>query len=252
MNRSKTVGSHSMNRRGFLWGGVIAAGTAAAATHMPNITLSAAEGRSITEGDIAILRFLAAAELLETDLWQQYAELGGANSPESGYRAALEVLDEDMPQYISDNTDDELSHAAFLNAYLASKGARPVNLDAFRTLPGNQATGAQAIGRLTNLMQLTVDTSWWTRYRSTEEPRSRRHLPTGDTEPECRSTSRDPAQRHRDGRREQHQRPRPGYWQHGGISFCVHRARRYEPLLGNGAESDALGSAACRRQYRPH
>jgi len=76
MKRSKTVGSRPMNRRGFLRGGVIAAGTAAVATHMPNVTLSA-EGRWITQGDIAILRFLAAAELLETDLWQQYAELGG-------------------------------------------------------------------------------------------------------------------------------------------------------------------------------
>ena len=94
----------------------------------------------------------------------------GPVSPESGYRAALEVLDEDMPQYISDNTDDELSHAAFLNAYLAVHRRSPVNLDPFRTLPGSQATGAQPIGRLTNLMQLTVDTSWWTRYRSTKNP----------------------------------------------------------------------------------
>ena len=122
------------------------------------------------EGDIAILRFLAAAELLETDLWQQYTELTGQDSPESNYRAAIEVLDEDMPQYISDNTDDEISHAAFLNAYLASKGAKPVNLDEFRTLPSSQATGALQIGRLTNLMKLTVDTSWWTRYRSTKNP----------------------------------------------------------------------------------
>src|SRR5439155_1426534 len=80
--------------------------------------------------------------------------------------AALAVLDEDMDQYIHDNTDDEISHFTFLNAYLASKGAEPVNLDQFRTLPSSQATGAQQIGRLTNLMQLTVNTSFWTRYRS--------------------------------------------------------------------------------------
>src|SRR5205085_3525363 len=82
------------------------------------------------------------------------------------YAAALEVLDEDMPQYIHDNTEDEISHAKFLNAYLVSKGAQPVNLDQFRTLPSSKATGAQKIKRLTNLMQLTVDTSYWTKYRS--------------------------------------------------------------------------------------
>ncbi|GAC1391800.1 MAG: hypothetical protein NVSMB38_13310 [Ktedonobacteraceae bacterium] len=71
-----------------------------------------------------------------------------------------------MAQYIHDNTEDEMSHAAFINAYLVSKGAAPVNLDKFRTLPSSKATGAQQIGRLTNLMQLTVDTSYWTRYRS--------------------------------------------------------------------------------------
>src|ERR1700687_5544312 len=71
-----------------------------------------------------------------------------------------------MAQYIHDNTEDEMTHEVFINAYLASKGAEPVNLDMFRTLPSSQATGAQQIGRLTNLMQLSVDTTWWTRYRS--------------------------------------------------------------------------------------
>jgi hypothetical protein len=126
----------------------------------------AEEGPSVvTQGDVAILRFLAAAELLEQDLWQQYSELAEGNP---AFEAALAVLDEDMNQYIFDNTDDELSHADFLNAFLSSVGAQPVNLDAFRTLPSSQATGAQQIGRLTNLMNLTVDTSWWIRYRSTD------------------------------------------------------------------------------------
>jgi hypothetical protein len=176
MTRSKTGATQPVNRRRFLRGSVLAAGVAAG-VGVGGIGTSAAsrdrdddDGRSITRGDIAILRFLAAAELLETDLWQQYTELAGVNAADSGYRAALEVLDEDMPQYISDNTDDEISHATFLNAYLASKGAPPVNLDHFRTLQGSQATGAQQIGRLTNLMKLTVDTSWWTRYRSTKNP----------------------------------------------------------------------------------
>ena len=127
----------------------------------------------LKKGDADILRFLAAAEIIEADLWQQYNELGGIQDPEvpggtgsPAYTAAIQVLDGDMPQYIHDNTDDEITHAAFLNAYLASKGAEPVNLDQFRTLPSSQATGAQQIGRLTNLMQLTVNTSFWTRYRS--------------------------------------------------------------------------------------
>lgn len=122
---------------------------------------------TVTSGDVAILRFLAAAELLEQDLWQQYTELAFGNP---AYADALAVLDEDMNQYITDNTDDELSHADFLNAYLVSVGAQPVNLDAFRTLPSSQASGAEQIGRLTNLMNLTVDTSWWIRYRSTDNP----------------------------------------------------------------------------------
>ena len=82
------------------------------------------QGRRLSKGDTAILQFLAAAEIIETDLWQQYTELGGQDSAESGYRAALEILDEDQPQYISDNTDDEQSHVNFLNAYLHSKGSR--------------------------------------------------------------------------------------------------------------------------------
>ena len=124
----------------------------------------------LNRGDVAILQFLAAAEIIETDLWLQYNELGGVNAATTGYTAALEILDGDQPQYISDNTDDEQSHVNFLNAYLQSKGEQPVNFDAFRTLPSSQASGAQQIGRLTNLTQLTVDTTWWTRYRSTTNP----------------------------------------------------------------------------------
>ncbi len=131
------------------------------------------EGGRLSRGDAAILRFLAAAEIIETDLWQQYNELGGVQDDEvpggSGsplYTKALQVLDGDMPQYIHDNTEDEFTHQDFINAYLKAKGADTVDLDRFRTLPSSRATGAQQIGRLTNLMKLTVDTSWWTRYRS--------------------------------------------------------------------------------------
>ena len=162
----------SISRRSFLGKSLaVGAGTIGAGL-LANAPTARASG-GLTAGDEAILRLLAAAELIEADLWQQYNELGGIQDAEvpggSGnpaYTDALEVLDEDMAQYIHDNTDDEITHAAFLNAYLASKGAEPVNLDQFRTLPSSQATGAQQIGRLTNLMQLTVDTSFWTRYRS--------------------------------------------------------------------------------------
>ena len=161
-----------LSRRSFLGKSLaVGAGTIGAGL-LANAPAARASG-GLTRGDADILRFLAAAELIEADLWQQYNELGGIQDAEvpggtgnPAYTAALQVLDGDMNQYIHDNTDDEITHAAFLNAYLASKGAEPVNLDQFRTLPSSQATGAQQIGRLTNLMQLTVDTSWWTRYRS--------------------------------------------------------------------------------------
>src|ERR1017187_4651555 len=128
---------------------------------------------SLSRGDAAMLRFAAAAEILETDFWQQYNELGGIQDNEvpggSGnpvYTSHLQTLDGDFGQYIHDNTDDEITHFKFLNAYLESKGAAPANLEEFRTLPSSKASGAQQIGRLTNLMELTLDTSWWTRYRS--------------------------------------------------------------------------------------
>ena len=125
---------------------------------------------ALTRGDVAILQLLAAAELIEADLWQQYNELGGVNAPDSGYKAGLVILDGDQPQYIADNTDDEISHAAFLNAYLKSKGEQQVDLRQFATLAPSQVSFVPQTGRLTNLKQLTVDTSWWTRYRSTTNP----------------------------------------------------------------------------------
>src|SRR6202521_3240547 len=154
-----------VGRRSFLHGVGVAGATLAATT------LAAQGKKKLSPGDVAILRFLAAAEIIESDLWTQYAELGGANGGNPAYILALQNLDGDMPQYITDNTDDEISHAAFLNAYLISKGAQPVNLDAFRTLPSTLATtGFPKIGRLTNLQQLDVDTSYYTRYRSNLNP----------------------------------------------------------------------------------
>jgi hypothetical protein len=161
----------SFLRKGLVVGGAGAIGAGLLANGLPAF---AEESRaSLTKGDIAILRFLSAAEILETDLWQQYNELGGIQDSEvpggsgsAAYTAALKNLDGDMDQYIHDNTEDEFTHFTFINAYLVSKGANPVNLDKFRTLPSSTATGAQQIRRLTNLMQLTVDTSYWTKYRS--------------------------------------------------------------------------------------
>ncbi len=161
-----------VRRRSFLKGLGVATATVSAGALLLSHTDAFAQTTTgtLSKGDADILRFLATAELIESDLWQQYNELGGAHGGNPAYILALQNLDGDMPQYIEDNTDDEISHAAFLNAYLISRGEAPVDLDAFRTLPSSQATGAQDIGRLTNLMSLNVDTSWYTRYRSDKNP----------------------------------------------------------------------------------
>jgi hypothetical protein len=162
----------SISRRSFL-GKSLAVGAGTIGAGLLVNTPKAKASGGLTPGDAALLRFAAAAEILETDFWVQYNELGGVQDSEvpggSGnakYTAALEVLDEDMAVYIHDNTDDEFTHQNFLNAYLASKGAAIVNLEPFRTLHGSTATGSSGKLRLTNLTKLTLDTSWWTRYRS--------------------------------------------------------------------------------------
>jgi len=164
----------AISRRLFL-GKSLAMGAGTIGVGLLGGTRTAEASHGLTPGDAALLRFPAALELLEADFWIQYNELGGIQDPEvpggtgnPDYTEALAVLDEDMDQYIHDNTDDEITHHNFLNAYLMSKGAAPANLDPFRTLMGSTATGVNPnlIGhRLTNLTQLTVDTSWWTRYR---------------------------------------------------------------------------------------
>ena len=193
MTQNAQQSKHATSRRSFLrkglavgGAGVIGAGLLTNGLSLP--AFAEEKSSSLTQGDVAILRLLAAVEIIESDLWQQYNELGGIQDSEvpggSGsapYIAGLLVLDGDMSQYIHDNTEDEFSHMNFLNAYLASKGADPVNLDQFRTLKGSQATGAvKNRRRLTNLMQLTVDTSWWTRYRS-----STQNPDFGDTFPQA-------------------------------------------------------------------
>jgi hypothetical protein len=167
---SKRVNLPGISRRSFLHQGITVGTGAAAAGLLPN-RVEAKGG--LTPGDAAILRFLAAAEILETDAWQQYNELTGIQDSEvpggsgnAAFTAAVEVLDSDMAQYVHDNTEDEYTHFEFINAYLVAHGAAPADLEPFRNLPSSTATGAQQIGRLTNLMQLSVDTTWWTRYRS--------------------------------------------------------------------------------------
>src|SRR5215813_3602408 len=181
MNHLWTNMKTATDRRSFVKNGLTAATIATTGAGLLGSSSAFAEqgpeehsGR-LTRGDAALLRFAAAAEILETDFWVQYNELGGVQDNEfpggggggnPAYTAALTVLDSDMAQYVHDNTDDEFTHQNFLNAYLASKGASTVNLEQFRTLPGSTATGSTGALRLTNLMQLTLDTSWWTRYRA--------------------------------------------------------------------------------------
>ena len=140
-------------------GGVLAARKAARAVGLSG---------GLSSGDVAILKFLAAIEILESDLWQQYNELALGNE---SYQLALNVLDGDEATYVNLNTRDEFSHAAFINGYLTAKGHQPVSLEPFRNLPSSQATGSnKSAKRLTNLMNLTVDTSFYNRYRSALNP----------------------------------------------------------------------------------
>jgi hypothetical protein len=186
MKDASGVFNRRSNRRKFLKNGMVAAGAATFSAGLMSGGLSAFgrerdndDGAPISKGDIAILQFLSALEQVEEDLWRQYSELGGtqdneisgANGGNSLYQAALQILDGDMSQYIHDNTDDEISHHRFLNNYLASKGAKTIDLrPRFANLPSSKADGALQIGRLTNLTQLTIDTSFWSRYRSVTNP----------------------------------------------------------------------------------
>jgi hypothetical protein len=183
-NKNNIISEGAIGRRSF----IKRLGMAGATTALPVGALLSSQtsaragifGNRLSPGDAAILRFLAAAELIEADLWTQYAELGGIgnnppveldpNQPVNAYQVALSNLDGDASQYITSNTLDEVSHANFLNAYLESRGAESVNFDEFRTLTGSTATGSSGIKRLTNLKHLFVDTSWFVRYRSATNP----------------------------------------------------------------------------------
>src|SRR5690349_20783300 len=131
--RTTRVGRRSFLKR-LSWGGAVL-GPGAGWLASGGVA-RADPGGHLTRGDAAILRFLAAAEILETDLWQQYNEVALGNP---AFQQGLFSLDEDMPSYVNQNTRDEISHAQFINAYLVSKGQRPVSLEHFRKLPSSQA-----------------------------------------------------------------------------------------------------------------
>ena len=187
---SNEITRNGVRRRSFIKGlGVTGAALLpASALLINNANAMDDGGGQLTVGDASILRFLATAEIIESDFWEQYWELGNgtldfaSTNPQPGttltatggnaaYMAALQILDMDMPQYILDNTDDEFAHANFLLAYLKSKGADTSDIDRlvgphFRTLNGSVATGSTKKGRLTNLTELTIDTSFWGLYRT--------------------------------------------------------------------------------------
>ena len=173
MKTDENVISNASNRRSFLKTGLVAAGAVTVGTGLLARGAAAQQTGSLTAGDAAILRFLAAGEAIEADFYTQYNELGGIRDSEQPggsrnpiYTQKLRKIDRNFSQYIHDITDDEMSHRDFLNVYLVSKGAEPVDLEPYRTLQGSTATGSSGKLRLTNLMQLTIDSSWWTRYRS--------------------------------------------------------------------------------------
>ena len=232
MGQMLTRSQGAISRRSFVGTAGLAVGAAGAGLLAKGVPAFADGG--LTQGDAAILRFLAAIEILETDLWQQYNELAGIQDSEvpggSGnpaYTEAVAVLDEDMNQYIHDNTEDEISHFTFINAFLEENGADTVNLDQFRTLPSSQATGAEQIGRLTNLMQLTVDTSWWTAYRSNSQ-----NPDFGDTLPQAipdLAIGQHPAIPRSDDDLSP-ARPPASDRQHGRVPLRLHRTRRHQPL----------------------
>ena len=155
------------DRRSFLKAGLAATGAATVGTTLlARATAASAQTAGLTTGDAAMLQFLAAGET-------QYNELGGIQDSEvpggtgnREYTNRLRRIDPNFSQYLHDTADDEISHQNFINAYLVANGAEAVDMEPFRALPGSTATGSSRQLRLTNLMELTVDSSWWTRYRS--------------------------------------------------------------------------------------
>src|ERR1700685_4239968 len=139
----------SGDRRSFLKTGLTAAGATVGTALLTRSTPAFAQTTTLSAGDIAILKFLAAGEALEADFYTQYNELGGipdSEVPGGGgnweYQEKLRRINPNIPQYIHDNADDEISHRNFLNAYLVANGVQPVNMEPYRTLQGSSAAGS--------------------------------------------------------------------------------------------------------------
>ena len=256
----KKQSAAEISRRSFL-GKSLVVGAAAAmggrSLLAQQVASAPAKSGGLTAGDAALLRFAAAAEILEADFWIQYNELGGiqdseepAGSGNPKYTKALSQLDSDMAQYIHDNTDDEFTHFTFLNAYLTSQGAQPVSLEQFRTLPGSRATGSSGQLRLTNLTQLL------TLELRAGHSLSQRHEKSGSESELCFRTGYPgfidrPAHRNpKDERRCEGPEFSPGDREYGRIPFRHHRAGRQQPLPVDGAEGDQRGGVAHSDQYR--
>ena len=238
----------SGNRRSFLKSGLTAAGaTMGIGLLVHGKEALAQSSSSLTAGDAAILQFLAAGEALEVDFWTQYNELGGIPDNEvpggggnRSYTHCLKRIDRNFPQYIHDNTDDEISHQNFINAYLASKGAPTADLEPFRTLPGSTATGSSGKLRLTNLMQLTLDTGLVdTLPQQHQQSRRQSH----DLRASSSGSAHGAVHSHSEDRR----RPVPrgthsGDCQHRGVSYADRRTRRRQPAPGAGSKKESRAS----------
>ena len=174
----------AVNRRGQMTCGTLGASVATAGTLLSRIRKSAFgqtmdySDDALTKGDIAILKFLQTIELIESDLWQQYDELGGiTKGMQNSYQLALQDIDDSCSEYISRNSIDEIGHATFLSSYLESEEVAPVNLDKYRTLRGSRATDANDVGRLTNLMHLEIDKSRYIQNHTAEYTQLREAVP---------------------------------------------------------------------------
>jgi hypothetical protein len=135
MKKLRNNVKNSVNRRSFMKSGLLAGAATMGGGLLSDPKSAFADMGSLSKGDAALLRFAAAAEILESDFWVQYNELGGIQDKEvSGgtgnpiYTAKLKNLDGDFDQYIHDNTDDEITHFTFLNKYLESKGAAAISV----------------------------------------------------------------------------------------------------------------------------
>src|SRR5271155_3092973 len=79
MDKMKSFMNRTVNRRSLLQKGALAGAATVGAGLLGagKVAFGQSSSSGLKKGDVAILQFLAAAELIESDLWIQYAELGG-------------------------------------------------------------------------------------------------------------------------------------------------------------------------------